>query len=133
MYLQQTQHQNKVAGGGYLLALAGNKIVGAILVRKEAEDIFGKHARWKYNHLAIALPYQRKGLGTALLHAADLKIVLLMKKRKINTAKVEIGVAEQEKGAATFYIYNGFKVEGKLRSHYRHNEMVYVMGKELKI
>ncbi len=132
-YLQQTQRKNKAAGGGYLVALTGNKIVGALLVRQEAEDVSGKHARWKYNHLAVALPFQRKGIGTALLQAADKKVLAVMKSRKINTVKVEIGVAETEKGVAAFYIYNGFQVEGKLRSHYRHNEVVYVMGKELKI
>lgn len=132
-YLLQTQHKNKLIGGGYLVALVEHKIMGALLVRKEAEDVSGKHTRWKYNHLAVAFPYQRKGIGTALLQAADTKIMLLMKKRKINTAKVEIGVAENEKGAAAFYIHSGFKVEGKLSSHYRHNEMVYVMGKEIKI
>ena len=132
-YLQQTQHKNKIAGGGYLVALVGNKIVGALLVRQEAEDISGKHTRWKYNHLAVAVPFQRKGIGSALLQAADKKVLAAMKVRKINTAKVEIGVAENEQGAAAFYINNGFKVEGKLHSHYRFNEMVYVMGKELKI
>lgn len=130
-YLRKTSSQYARGGGGYLLAIVGKKIVGGILVRKEAEIY--PHSVWKLNHLAVLSPYQRKGIGTALLQEAEKIILATLQKRKLSTAKIEIGVAQNEQDAVAFYQRQGFRVEGKLQSHYRHNEMVYVMGKELKI
>ncbi len=132
-YLHKTQRKYKAAGGGYLVAVAGDKIVGGMLVRKEAEDISGKHALWRLNHLAVLPAYQKKGIGTALLRSGEESIKKVMKEKKMRTAKIEFGVAENEKIAVNFYLNVGYAIEGELRSHYRFNEMVYVMGKEMRL
>ncbi len=132
-YLQRTQRKHKAGGGGYLVAVTDDKIVGGMLVRKEAEDISGKHSVWRFNHLAVLPAYQKKGIGTALLMAGEESIKKVMKEKKMRTAKIEFGVAENEKIAVNFYLKQGYGIEGELHSHYRHNEMVYAMGKEIRL
>lgn len=130
-YLKETHQKNAVVGGGYLVAVSGNKVVGGVLVRKEGEDVVGKHTIWKYNHLAVDAKYAGVGIGTALLQSADQKVRTLITSGKIKTAKVELGVSVNEKALLPFYKKCGFRVEGKLPSHYRYGELVYVLGKEI--
>lgn len=130
-YLKETHQKNALVGGGYLVAASGSRVVGGMLVRKEGEDLLGKHVVWKYNHLAVERPYAGLGIGTALLQSADKKVRTLITSGKIKTAKVELGVSINEKALLPFYKKCGFRVEGKLPSHYRYGELVYVLGKEI--
>lgn len=130
-YLKETHQNNARVGGGYLVAASGSRVVGGMLVRKEGEDLVGKHTIWKYNHLAVEKPYAGLGIGTALLQSADQKVRTLITSGKIKTAKIELGVSINEKTLLPFYKKCGFRVEGKLPSHYRYGELVYVLGKEI--
>lgn len=113
------------------MAASGSRVVGGMLVRKEGEDLLGKHVVWKYNHLAVDAKYAGLGIGTALLQSADQKISSLIRSGKMKTAKIELGVSVTEKALLPFYKKCGFRVEGKLPSHYRHGELVYALGKEI--
>ena len=48
-----------------------------------------------------------------------------------DTAKIEISIAESEKTTINFYKRLGFEIEGELKSHYRFNESVTCLGKEI--
>lgn len=95
-----------------------NGIVGAILLTIELKTRQHKRARIKY--FAVAPEFQRKGIGTELIKYAE---------KMFEQGKIEIHVAEGEEVA--FYKKNGYKIEGALASHYRKNETMYIMGKEI--
>ena len=130
-YLLQKHNENIQFGGGFIVARTNKKVVGGMLLRKESEDLTGSHVIWKYNHVAVDDSYEGKGIGSALLKAADEKIRKLIKEKKFGTAKIELGVAENDKEALEFYKKNDFKEEGRLKSHYRFEEMIIVCGKEI--
>ena len=129
-YLRDKIEETENYGGGLIVAVnnGGNRI-GGILVRKEHQE--EDHTRWKYNHLAVHKDFQRMGIGTALLSAADRKIRNLIGSRSFRTAKIEVSVAESEKEMANFYEKNGFELEARKKSHYRPGELVYEFGKEI--
>lgn len=131
-YLKESHRENAGVGGGYIVAKLGDKTIGGILVRKKDEDLERKHAIWIYNHVAVSPDYPGLGIGTNLMSAAEQKIKGLIKKGKIKTAKVELGVSENEKKALDFFKKHDFEIEGKSKSHYRFNELVYILGKEIK-
>lgn len=126
-YLQETQQKNSEVSGGFLVAKVPGKVIGGILLKKESEE--RQHQRWKFNHLAVDLKYQRQGVGTRLMNAAEQKIRKQLQRGM--TAKIELHVSEKEKSLLEFYLRFGFVVEGKLTSHYRQGEVVYAMGKEV--
>lgn len=126
-YLVKANEKNKEIGGGLLVAKIGNKVVGALLLKKYSEDITGNHTVWRFNHLAVDEEYRDKDIGTELIKAAENKI----KENISKTAKIEINIAESEKATTEFCKKLGFKTEGTLKSHYRWKEDVIVMGKEI--
>ena len=130
-YLKESNEKNSSIGGGYIVAKLRDKTIGGILVRKKGEDLERKHVLWIYNHVAVSSDYPGLGIGTNLMNAAEQKIKGLIKEGKIKTAKVELGVSENEKKALDFFKKHDFEIEGKSKSHYRFNELVYVLGKEI--
>jgi len=130
-YLQEQHHKNVPWGGGFIVAVMGNKVAGGILLKREGQDLHGEHTLWGYNHLGVSKEVRGKGIGVSLMKEAENKIRVMIAEKKFKTAKVELNVSENEKEIITFYKKFGFSVEGKLRSHYRWKEVVYVMGKEI--
>ncbi len=124
-YLRSKDEQNKEFGGVFF-AYEGGKLVGGALLRKEDFDPKGKHVRLKYNHLVAVNDKVKK----KILEEFNQKVSKMIKEGKINTAKLELGLAENETDIQ-FYLDNGFVKEGKLKSHYRFNETVYVLGMEI--
>lgn len=130
-YLKEQDEKNRELCGIYVAKLE-DQVVGGILVRKVGEDKESKHVLFRYNHLAVDTKYKRQGIGSALVKHADDMIRRLIAQKKIQSAKVEIHLAlNNEACTVEFYTKAGFTVEGKLKSHYRLNELVYVMGKEI--
>ena len=119
-------------GEGLIVASAPRKaIVGAILLRKEHQD--ADHTRWKYGHFAVHQGYQRFGIGTALLSVSDDRLRKLIGAGHFDSAKVEVYVAENERGSIPFYVdRGGFTPEGTLDDYYRLGEPVEVLGKTIQ-
>lgn len=130
-YLKKSHKKNEGVGGGYIIAKLGDKIIGGILVRKKGGGLETNHTLWIYNHVALLTDYSKLRIGSALINAADKKIKELIKQGRIKTAKIELGVSENEKDALNFFKKFGFEIEGKLKSHFRLNEAVYIIGKEI--
>ena len=66
-----------------------------------------------------------------MVKAAEDKLKLLIKKGGVKSIKVEVKVSENEARTIAFFRKHGFQLEGKLKSHFRAGELVYVMGKKL--
>lgn len=130
-YLKESHLVNSKMGGGYILTKTDDKIIGCILVRKLSGDLSGRHELWRYNHIAVIEDYKSKGIGSYLIKTADKKIKSRIDERKIDSVKIELGLAETEEELLEFYKKNGFELEGQLKSHYRHGEKTYLLGKEL--
>lgn len=118
-YLEYCFEKQAKSEGGFIVAILNKKIVGGILVKREAEDLHGHHTLWKFNHLGVAKNIRGKGIGVALMKAAEDKIRKMITDQKIKTAKIEINVSENEKSIISFYKKFGFSIEGELASHYR--------------
>jgi len=48
---------------------------------------------------------------------------------EVGKGKIEIKIAESEKVGPSFFKKLGYKVEGKLNSHYRQGELCYILGR----
>jgi ribosomal protein S18 acetylase RimI-like enzyme len=131
-YIIESHGHRQQHYGGYIVAMLKGKAIGGLLVKQVGQDQEGKHTIWKYNHLGVSKKHSRGGIGRALVRAADQRIKELISEGKINTAKVELGVSENEADALGFYVKCGFEIEGKLKDHYRHNELVYILGKSIE-
>lgn len=112
--------------GGVFFAYDKNKFVGGALLKMEEKTIDNKHIRFKYNHLVG----KDEKIKKEIMDFLDSKIRKHIKDGKIKTAKIEVGLAENEPDLE-FYKKNGFKIEGEFASHYRLNEKAYVLGKEI--
>lgn len=110
-----------------VLVAKSDEILGGIVVRKADQDIKGNHVVFKYNHLAVDADYEGEGIAKDLLESADEDIKNKIKYGEIDTAKIEVSVADEEN--LDLYKEVGFELEGELKSHYRHGENVYIMGK----
>lgn len=104
-------------------AIENKEVAGGIMIR--VIQTVGTHSVWKINHLAVAKGSQGKGIGSALVKKAEQEI----KKRSKNTIKIELSVSDEEKSTLKFWKKAGYKIEGKLKDHFRYREMVYVLGK----
>jgi len=100
---------------------------GDIIVASEGSDIVGGLliARKKYGHVVASFKH------IAAKNADKEIIKSLVKKAEelSNAAKIELHIAEGEKIPYKFFKKLGYKVEGKLRSHYRADEKCYILGK----
>ena len=102
-----------------LLIYDDNGIKGALFLVKLDDN--SSHTRWRLRHFA----YENEAAATQLLKAAEEYI-----KEQSTTAKIEVNIAQSEKGIQ-FYKANGFEVEGQLKNHYRWNETTTIVGKSL--
>lgn len=104
-----------------LVAERDNKVVGGIVIELSPQT--PKHTLATFKHIAVHAGHRGRDIGTMLIKSAE---------KEVGKGKVEIKVSENEKNAIRFYRKIGFKVEGKLKSHYRPRETCYVMGKVLE-
>ena len=128
-YLIDAHRKYHKFGGGFIVAKIYNNTIGGILIRTGEFNTDKKHSLFYFNHLVVAKKYTKLGLGTRLVNAAEQKIKNLIKEKKFRSAKVEVHC--YEKKMVNFYKRLKFKIEGKLASHYRFKQTVYVFGKEI--
>ena len=98
------------------------KITGALILVLQGQNKEKTHLLWKYRHCAFVSEKEAK----ELLNGVEKRI-----RTKSPTAKVELTIAEKEKGKE-FYIKNGYILEGKLKNHYRWGETCYILSKSFK-
>ncbi len=103
--------------GEFLIAEDNGKIKGALVIVKSNID---GHVRAKLKRIAAKSPVRK--VFTALIQEAE---------KEVEKGKIEIKVAESEKVKPSFFKKLGYKVEGKLNSHYRAGEVCYILGKVL--
>jgi GNAT superfamily N-acetyltransferase len=132
VYLEESHEKNQAQGGGYLTATLEGKVIGGLLMRKQGEDPVGKHVLLRLNHVAIDPEYTKQKIGSRLLEAVDKKIKAMFEQKICKTAKIELGISENEKDVLPFFERNSYVVEGKLASHYRWKETAYVLGREVE-
>ena len=90
---------------------------GLVIVKKN----FDGHILAKLKRIAAKSPVRK--VMAELIKAAE---------QEIGKGKIEIKIAESEKVKPSFFKKLGYKVEGKLSSHYRPGEKCYVLGKEVE-
>jgi RimJ/RimL family protein N-acetyltransferase len=100
--------------GDILIAHKDSKVIGGIAIER-------KH----YGHvLALFKHIASKGGSKKIV-----KEMVQEAEKIANAGKIEIHIAEGEKIAHGFFKRSGYKLEGKLRAHYRPNEICYILGK----
>ena len=113
------QHLEKMKQRGeFLVAEEDGKIKGALVIVKRTID---SHTTAELKRIAAKTPIRK--VMAALIQEAE---------KEIEKGKIEIMIAETEKVKPSFFKKLGYKVEGKLRSHYRAGEMCYILGKEVE-
>jgi len=101
--------------GEFLIAEDNGKVVGGLLLVKKQYD---SHTVARLKHIAAKTPV-RKTIA-ALIQEAE---------KQVEKGKIELNIAESEKVSVSFFKKLGYKVEGKLASHYRPGELCYILGK----
>ena len=106
--------------GKVIAAYEDSGVVGGCLLVVYVQT--PEHALARIKHLAVAKEHRGKDIGTALLKKCE-KIA--------GKGKIEMHVAKSISGEdiLEFYKKNGYEVEGELKSHYRPNEICYIVGK----
>jgi N-acetylglutamate synthase-like GNAT family acetyltransferase len=113
------QHLEKMKEKGeFLVAEDEGKVKGALVIVK---NNFDGHIRAKLKRIAAKTPVRK--VITALIQEAE---------NEIGEGKIEIKIAASEKVKPSFFKKLGYKVEGKLSSHYRAGEICYILGKEVE-
>jgi hypothetical protein len=113
------QHLEKMKEKGEFLVVDDNgKVVGGLLLVKRNID---GHVLADLERIAAKSPVRK--LIAELIKEAE---------KEVGKGKIEIKIAESEKVGPSFFKKLGYKVEGKLRSHYRPGELCYILGKEVE-
>ena len=113
------QHLEKMKQRGeFLIAEDNGKIKGALIIVKRTIDA---HTTAELKRIAAKTPI-RKVMAELIKEAEN----------EVGKGKIEIMIAETEKVKPSFFKKLGYKVEGKLRSHYRLGEICYSLGKEVE-
>ena len=113
------QHLEKMKEKGeFLIADDEGKVKGALVVVKRTID---SHTTAELKRIAAKTPVRK--VMAELIKAAE---------QEIGKGKIEIKIAESEKVKPSFFKKLGYKVEGKLTSHYRPGEKCYILGKEVE-
>lgn len=130
-YLVKKEEENRDLGGVFI-AVDNGKVVGGCLLKIDERSPYAEHVRYKYNHLIG----KNQAIKEALIDYLDLKIKEDIQNGKLKSAKVELGLAMSEldyKSDLNIYLKYQFKKEGTLASHYRKDEDVIILGKEISI
>jgi ribosomal protein S18 acetylase RimI-like enzyme len=85
----------------FLLAIADGTVVGSIMAGYEG------HRGW-INYLATAPEYRRRGIGVALMRAAETALLA------VGCPKINLQVRPGNESAIAFYRSIGFDVEGAI-------------------
>ncbi len=113
------QHLEKMKQRGeFLVAEDNGKVMGALVIVKRTID---GHITAELKRIAAKTPVRK--VMAELIKGAE---------NEVGKGKIEIKIAESEKVGPSFFKKLGYKVEGKLRSHYRLGEMCYILGKEVE-
>ena len=111
--------KNQAKAHSFLVAEDNHHIVGAVFLVLEGQN--ASHKRWKFRHFA----FKSDTVALELLKEAERKV-----SSKSKTAKIELTIAQNERGRS-FYLKQGYLVEGVLKNHYRWKETCYALGKSL--
>jgi len=101
-----------------MIVAVDGRVIGGCIIKTEIEN--PSHKLSRIQHLAVAPEMQSMGVGTELVKEAE---------KIIGRGKIEVRVAEGE--AIEFYRKLGYTQEGALTNHYRKNETVLVLGKNI--
>jgi len=113
------QHLEKMKEKGeFLVADDEGKVKGSLVIVKRTID---SHTTAELKRIAAKTPVRK--VMAELIKAAE---------QEIGKGKIEIKIAESEKVKPSFFKKLGYKVEGKLASHYRPGEKCYILGKEVE-
>jgi len=113
------QHLKKMKEKGeFLIAEDEGKVKGALVITKRTID---SHTTAKLKRIAAKSPVRK--VMAELIKAAE---------EEVGEGKIEIMIAASEKVKPSFFRKLGYKVEGKLSSHYRLGEICYILGKEVE-
>ena len=113
------QHLEKMKEKGeFLIAEDEGKVKGALVIKKRTID---GHTTAKLKRIAAKSPVRK--IMAELIKSAE---------NEVGKGKIEIKIAASEKVKPSFFKKLGYKVEGKLRSHYRLGEICYILGKEVE-
>ncbi|GAA6624009.1 GNAT family acetyltransferase [Scytonema sp. NUACC26] len=82
----------------FLVGLIGNKVVATIMAGYEG------HRGW-LNYLAVAIEYQRQGIGQYMVEQATTKL------KAINCPKINLQIRTSNTSVIKFYEHLGFKVD----------------------
>ncbi len=92
---------------------------GSICIVNFGQNYDGSHKLWKFRHFA----FESEEAASHLLDEAESRV-----KNHSKTAKIELTIAENEKGIE-IYKSKWYQKEGKLSNHYRWGEACYVFSK----
>jgi ribosomal-protein-alanine acetyltransferase len=94
---------------------------GFLFARVSARDC-------ELENLAVAAPYRRRGIGSALLKS------FLGEARALRLERIMLEVRESNQEARALYEKHGFSIDGRRRSYYREPEedaILYTLGQSL--
>jgi hypothetical protein len=113
------QHLEKMKQRGeFLVADDNGKVMGGLVIVKRTIE---GHTTAELKRIAAKTPVRK--VMAELIKAAE---------EEVGKGKIEIKIAESEKVGPSFFKKLGYKVEGKLTSHYRAGELCYILGKVLR-
>ena len=105
--------------GVVLVAKVGKEVVGYIYATKMNHTIF------EIKYLEVKSAWQRKGIGSALIKAAE----HLAKQRGFK--KLGLFTSRNNAQALNFYRKNGFRIHGFIAEYYSWGEAAVFLAKEL--
>ena len=114
LYLKKEAQKNELT-----VYEEGIEIKAALFLVMLGKNADGTHKLWKFRHFA----YESDKIASQLLAHAEQKV-----KEKSKTAKIELNIAETEKGI-DFLKSKGYSQEGELKNHYRWGESCFVLSK----
>ena len=128
-YLFTSNRNMRFSGGGYVVAVSDDEVIGGMLVRPQDFDKQGMHLRVSYNHVAVVDSDLEEEVMLALLEASDRKVQSFMRDNGIRSCKIHVGIAPDEVRCLPTYFANGFEQEGVIKHRYRLDENAIELGK----
>lgn len=115
-YLKEQAKVNEL-----IICEEGGTLQGALFLVNFGQNADKSHKLWKFRHFA----FDSEKIGFLLLAKAEKKV-----KKSSKTSKIELTIAETEKGIK-FYRSKGYTQEGSLLNHYCFGETCYILSKSL--